>query len=262
VTAEKRKKFEQQETKETKQRKEVTRMSCRVITPDLTFSRLCLSFVTFVPFCSFSLVSDSCVRAAEIDFEKQVAPILTAHCLRCHNAEKARAGLNLASRASAAKGSDAGEVLVPGKPAESLLTQRAADGSMPPETDGRRLTAEEVAVLAAWVKAGAKWPAGRVLSSPARIEESSSVPTGGYSPGGRRSLVARIRHYLRARRNLAAAEERGSWRAAEARIDGGSARPASIEEVGERPRAAAAREAEGDERQCGKSEDFSHGNSP
>ena len=94
----------------------------------------------------------------EIDFDKQVAPILTANCLKCHNSTKARAGLNLSSRQNALKGSDAGEVLIPGKPEESLLIKRAMDGSMPPETDGRRLTPEEVKVLIAWVKAGAKWP--------------------------------------------------------------------------------------------------------
>src|SRR6185295_17955846 len=100
--------------------------------------------VTFVSFCSILLLPASSVSAAEIDFEKQVAPILTANCLKCHNSAKARAGLNLSTREKALKGSDAGEVLVPGKPDESLLVQRAADGSMPPEADGRRLSKEEV----------------------------------------------------------------------------------------------------------------------
>jgi hypothetical protein len=100
-------------------------------------------FVTFVTFCSITLLRFPRVYAAEVDFEKQVAPILTANCLKCHNSTKARAGLNLSSREKALKGSDAGEVLVPGKPEESLLVQRAADGSMPPEADGRSLTTVE-----------------------------------------------------------------------------------------------------------------------
>ena len=129
-----------------------------------------------------------------------------AACLKCHNGQKARAGLNLSTREAALRGSDAGEVLVPGKPQESLLIQRATDGSMPPETDGRRLTADEVAVLAAWVKAGARWPEGRVLSAPATSEETHFAPAGRYPPGGKRSLIARIRHYFHARRNLSPAE--------------------------------------------------------
>ncbi len=153
-------------------------------------SSLCLSFVTFVSFCSNSV-------ANEIDFEKQVAPILVQNCLRCHNSSKARAGLNLSSRASALQGSDAGEVLVPGKPRESLLVKRAADGSMPPETDGRRLTTEEVAVLSAWVQGGATWPEGRILSAASQ----GSVPLSRNRP-----LVRRVLQHFRARRNLSAAE--------------------------------------------------------
>ena len=220
---------------------------------------LCISFVTFVSFCSIALLPDSCV-SAEIDFEKQIAPILVQNCLKCHNGKKARAGLNLSTREAALKGSDAGEVLVPGRPEESLLIRRATDGSMPPETDGRRLTADEVVVLSAWVKTGAMWPEGRVLAASATIEETY-VPVGSNPPSGKRSLVARIRHYFHTRRNLAAAEERGPRRAVGARIDG-STRPAPIEPVGERPGAAAARQAEGKERQRGNDKDLSHGNSP
>jgi hypothetical protein len=229
-------------------------------TPALTLSRLCLSFVTFVCFCSNAFLPAPSVLAAEIDFENHVAPILSAHCVRCHNREKSRAGLDLSTRAAALKGSDAGEVLVPGRPQGSLLVQRASDGSMPPETDGRRLTADEVAVLSAWVEAGAIWPAGRVLSAPPAIDESNSVRTG-LLPSARRPLVARIRHYFHARRNLAAAEERGPRRAIGAWIDGSAGR-APVEPVGERPVASAAGQAEGDQRQRGNDKDLSHGNSP
>ena len=213
--------------------------------------RYFLPFVTFVSFCSDSLLSASSVSAAEIDFEKQVAPILAANCLKCHNSTKARAGLNLSSREKALKGSDAGEVLVPGKPEESLLVQRAADGSMPPETDGQRLSAEEVAVLAAWVKAGAKWPETSVLSAAA----TSAAANDPVSPGSprrraRRSLIPRIRYHFHSRRNLATAVE-GGLRAARTRAGGWGAGSAPVEPVGEGPATAAAREAEGNQRQGG-----------
>ncbi|MBC7855741.1 MAG: hypothetical protein IAF94_20105 [Pirellulaceae bacterium] len=156
-----------------------------------------VTFVTFVSFCSDSLLSASPVVAAEIDFERQVAPILVQNCLKCHNSAKARAGLDLSKSETALKGSEAGEVLIPGRPKESLLVKRAADGSMPPETDGRRLTAEEVVVLTGWVKAGAKWPEGRVLSV---------APIDGVQRSAKRSLVGRVLQHFRARRNLSAAE--------------------------------------------------------
>lgn len=208
-----------------------------------------LPFVIFVSFCSILLLPASSVNAAKVDFEKQVAPILTTNCLKCHNGVKSRAGLNLSTREKALKGSDAGEVLVPGKPEESLLVQRAADGSMPPETDGRRLSKEEVDVLTAWVKAGAKWPEGLVLSAAElRSESSQAAPVGIRRP--RRLRIRRV--HFHARRNLAAAVESG-LRAARARAGGWGAGPAPVEQVGEGPAAAAAREAEGNERQGGNS---------
>jgi hypothetical protein len=234
-------------------------MDYKTHTPALPTSFLGLIFVTFVSFCLNSFCA--LAPASDIDFEEQVAPILSAHCLRCHNREKSRAGLDLSTRAAALKGSDAGEVLVPVRPHESLLVRRAGDGSMPPETDGRRLTDDEVAVLSAWVKAGAEWPEGLMLRAVNTFEKENAVSGGQYPPEGRRWLVARIRHYFHARRNLAAAEERGPRRSVGAGIDG-SARPAPVEPVGERPVAAAAGQAEGDQRQRGNDKDLSHGNSP
>ena len=195
-----------------------------------------LPFVTFVSFCSDSLLPATSVSAAEIDFEKQVAPVLTANCIKCHNGKKARAGLNLSTREKALKGSEAGEVLVPGKPEESLLVQRAADGSMPPEADGRRLSKEEVEMLTAWVKAGAKWPEGLVLSAAElQAESSQAAPLRIRRP--RRLRIRRV--HFHSRRNLAAAVE-GGLRAARARTGGWGAGPAPIEQVGEGPVAAAA----------------------
>jgi hypothetical protein len=187
--------------------------------------RYFLPFVTFVSFCSDFVLPASSVWAAEIDFEKQVAPILTANCLKCHNSTKARAGLNLSTREKALKGSEAGEVLVPGKPEESLLVQRAADGSMPPEADGRRLSQEEVDVLTAWVKAGAKWPEGLVLSAAElQAESSQAAPVRIKRP--RRLRIRRV--HFHSRRDLAAAVE-GGLRAARARTGGRGAGPAPIE---------------------------------
>jgi len=169
-----------------------------------SFVSFCLSFVPFVSFCSICLSPTAFARAAEIDFERQVGPILTQNCVKCHNRTKSRAGLNLSTREAALKGSDAGEVLVPGKPDQSLLIKRATDGSMPPETDGRRLAAEEVAVLAAWVEAGAKWPTGLTLAAAEAPAAEKKVVAPPPQRGGRRLRIRRI--HLHARWNLSAAK--------------------------------------------------------
>ena len=56
-------------------------------------------------------------------FEKQIRPLFSQHCYACHSSavKAAFAGLRLDSKAAALKGSDAGPVIVPGKPAESKL---------------------------------------------------------------------------------------------------------------------------------------------
>ncbi|WP_425614948.1 DUF1549 domain-containing protein [Anatilimnocola sp. NA78] len=90
--------------------------------------------------------------------------LLARHCVTCHNSSDPKAGLDLSLAKTALQGGDSGAVIVPGKPAESLLLERIADGSMPPEHDGRRLNAAEVAVVKEWISQGAAWPEGKKLS--------------------------------------------------------------------------------------------------
>src|SRR5262245_19832578 len=74
-------------------------------------------------------------------FEKKIRPVLTQHCYACHSMEaeknkKLKGGLYLDSAAALLKGGDSGPVLVPGKPAESLLLKTLkydGDTQMPPK---------------------------------------------------------------------------------------------------------------------------------
>ncbi|QJX00222.1 DUF1553 domain-containing protein [Frigoriglobus tundricola] len=104
-----------------------------------------------------------------VDFDRDVQPIFAKHCASCHGAASAKSGLRLDRRADALAGGDSGKVIVPGKPADSLLIQLVspdADRQMPPK--GARLTAEEVATLRAWIDQGAKWPDdGSAVAAPA-----------------------------------------------------------------------------------------------
>ncbi len=59
-------------------------------------------------------------------FEQKIRPVLTEHCLRCHStqaeqAKKLKARLYLDSRDGMRQGGDGGPVLIPHKPADSLL---------------------------------------------------------------------------------------------------------------------------------------------
>lgn len=99
--------------------------------------------------------------ARKIDFVQDVLPLLKARCHECHGPDKQKGGLRLDDRDAALRGGDAGPSLKPGDAAGSHLLHLVAgtdpDGSiMPPK--GKRLTAEEIGVLRAWIEQGAAWP--------------------------------------------------------------------------------------------------------
>jgi mono/diheme cytochrome c family protein len=95
----------------------------------------------------------------EIDFARQIRPLLSDKCFACHGPdEHAReSGLRLDVRASALE-SDA---FVPGNAAESELVRRITskdpDQRMPPASFHKELTAEEIKLLTRWVAEGAAY---------------------------------------------------------------------------------------------------------
>ncbi|MBT6154881.1 MAG: DUF1553 domain-containing protein [Planctomycetaceae bacterium] len=119
-------------------------------------------------FFSAALLASVSHARAERDaapFGKSVAPILIKNCLGCHNPTDPKGTLDLSQKKAMLKGGDSGPAVVPGKPDESYIIERVADGSMPPEGKGKRLTKTEIDTLARWIKAGMSWPKGRVLSA-------------------------------------------------------------------------------------------------
>lgn len=98
--------------------------------------------------------------AAQIDFVREIQPIFAARCYDCHGPETQESGLRLDLQRRALTGGDSGAAIVPGKSADSLLLDYVAgtdpDSVMPP--DGEPLSAEQVALLRAWIDQGAHWP--------------------------------------------------------------------------------------------------------
>src|SRR2546428_635429 len=60
---------------------------------------------------------------APVDYVREVKPLLTEHCYRCHGASQQKSGLRLDTAAFAAKGGENGPAFAAGKPAESLMVQ-------------------------------------------------------------------------------------------------------------------------------------------
>ena len=95
------------------------------------------------------------------DFGRDVQPILQARCVACHGSKVQMHHLRLDRRADALKGGESGvPAVVPGNSAQSLLVRYVSGMDpnvvMPPA--GARLTAEQIALLRAWIDRGADWP--------------------------------------------------------------------------------------------------------
>jgi hypothetical protein len=100
--------------------------------------------------------------AAEVRFNRDIRPILSNRCFKCHGPDLKKGGLNLRSRDSALKELKSGHVaIVPGKSDESELIERVTTPldaeRMPPRGKGNPLTREEVAKLRAWIDQGAQY---------------------------------------------------------------------------------------------------------
>ncbi len=110
------------------------------------------------------------VRAAsadeQVDYLRDVKPILAAHCVTCHGAEKPRGGLRLDTAEAALAGGNLGETVVPGEPDESeLLLSVLGEGATDQMPLNRPpLSEAEIEVLRAWIAEGASSPAEEVAS--------------------------------------------------------------------------------------------------
>jgi hypothetical protein len=111
------------------------------------------------------LLAAAASRAADApDFEKQVAPLLRTRCLTCHAGPRPKGDLDLTTARGLLAGGTRGEVVLPGKAADSPMYTRVRDHKMPPREP---LSAAEVDILRRWVDAGATWK-GAALSAPAK----------------------------------------------------------------------------------------------
>ena len=103
------------------------------------------------------------VRAEKIDFNRQILPILSDACFRCHGPDAAarEAKLRLDEQEGLFRTRDDITVVAPGKPEASELvlriTSKDEDEVMPPRESSRQLKPAEIDVLKRWVAAGAPW---------------------------------------------------------------------------------------------------------
>lgn len=110
----------------------------------------------------FLLAWRVCAMAGEVDYLKQIKPLLRERCYSCHGALKQKKELRLDSVAFMLKGGSDGPVLVRGEPERSLILKRVRSADveerMPPEHEGQPFSADQIKLLSDWIAAGAAAP--------------------------------------------------------------------------------------------------------
>ncbi len=101
---------------------------------------------------------------AEVDFSRDILPILSNNCFQCHGPDSAQrtADLRLDQEDGAFTELPSGEfAVVKGKPEHSALIHRITsedeDLKMPPGDSGKSLTEKDITLLRQWIAEGANW---------------------------------------------------------------------------------------------------------
>lgn len=144
--------------------------------------------------------------AAPLDYHADIAPILRDYCSGCHNETDYDGDFSVETFRALSEGgeSDDEKILVPGQPARSFLLRTLrgqADPSMPPEKEPQP-SEEELALIARWIKEGAKGPPPEedesilatlhVPEVPAAKDAARPVTAAELSPDGKLLALARF----------------------------------------------------------------------
>ena len=124
-------------------------------------NRLLIIVITFLSVDT--CLSDEAPKKGPLVFESAVLPILQAHCLSCHQGEKAKAGLDLSRKGGIVLGGKSGPAIRVSAAESSLLFDVVSSGKMP--LQGVKLTKEEIGVIRTWINDGAVANDNEVLAS-------------------------------------------------------------------------------------------------
>jgi hypothetical protein len=109
----------------------------------------------------------SVLAQSAVDFQRDIRPILSGRCFKCHGPAGHKGKLRLDQREWATKR----QAIVPGRPDMSKLVRRIVadeDERMPPAEAGDRLKPEQVTLLKEWIEQGAEYAPHWSLVRPKR----------------------------------------------------------------------------------------------
>lgn len=122
-----------------------------------------------------SVAAEAGAPAEQVDFAKQIRPILSNHCFACHgpDEQKIEAGLRLDTQNRATAVLESGQrAIVPGHPEDSELLARVrssdAEARMPPAHFGKPVSETDARLLELWIQQGARYAAHWSYVKPTR----------------------------------------------------------------------------------------------
>jgi len=116
-----------------------------------------VSFSLLLASCFFGVpetVAQTSVSAGHQQFDKEILPLFSKNCVRCHGTQMKLRDLDLSSIDGILKGGESGPVVIPGKPEISKLYRMVAERRMPMDQPNA-LTDAEIESVRRWIEGSA-----------------------------------------------------------------------------------------------------------
>jgi ankyrin repeat protein len=129
---------------------------------------IAVRFALQATFVFLLLLGESLAQdGAEVDFARDVQPLFKAHCVKCHGQKVQKNGFRLDRRSDAMRGGTSPMIAPRNSQASRLYLKLIGNQEGPQMPPDGTMSAEEIAVIKAWIDQGAKWPddaAGEIIT--------------------------------------------------------------------------------------------------
>ena len=152
-------------------------MQFRFLNKPAVILSLLLVFTFLAKPCSVNAAEPKRNLPTQIEFNRDLRPILSDNCFYCHGPDKnhREADLRLDTEAGLFGGEKAKGVVRKGSPGQSKLIHRIltndADEKMPPPDSGKQLSSQNIEILKKWIEQGASFE-GHWAFQPVKVAES------------------------------------------------------------------------------------------
>ena len=144
--------------------------------------RAALALVAAFYVMSAGLASAAAPERGTIQFNRDIRPILSQNCFKCHGPDNdaREADLRLDVKEGLFGAVSSGVAVVPGKTSQSAVVTRLKasdpDLRMPPLDSGKKLSAAEIELIERWIAGGAKWQGHWAYIPPVRPDVPTAEP--------------------------------------------------------------------------------------